>query len=134
MVVARATFIKGDPYIRDMKNTAYVIPARNVCVLYGLMHSRRGHVSELSSCAWHPKDTQTFITGSADSTIRYGFFAVTFTLSPFMTDRIWNVENKRKQKTVVVVKSKERGARTKVTTCGYSPDGRYIAGGALCCY
>jgi WD repeat-containing protein 70 len=45
-------------------------------------------------------------------------------------DRIWNVENKRKQKTVIVVKSKERGARTKVTACGYSPDGRYIAGGA----
>ncbi|KAH9996559.1 WD40-repeat-containing domain protein [Russula vinacea] len=91
----KATFIKGDPYIRDMKNTA-------------------GHVSELSSCAWHPKDMQTFITGSADSTIR-----------------IWNVENKRKQKTVIVVKSKERGARTKVTTCGYSPDGRYIAGACL---
>jgi len=46
-----------------------------------------------------------------------------------MADSIWNVENKRKQKTVVVVKSKERGARTKVTACGYSPDGRYIAGG-----
>jgi WD40 repeat protein len=91
----QATFVKGDPYIRDMKNTA-------------------GHVSELSSCAWHPKDMQTFITGSADSTIR-----------------IWNVENKRKQKTVIVVKSKERGARTKVTTCGYSPDGRYIAGACL---
>lgn len=39
------------------------------------------------------------------------------------------MENKRKQKTVIVVKSKERGARTKVTACGYSPDGRYIAGG-----
>ncbi|KAI0271520.1 WD40-repeat-containing domain protein [Gloeopeniophorella convolvens] len=91
----QATFIKGDPYIRDMKNTA-------------------GHVGELSSCAWHPKDSQTFITGSADSTIR-----------------IWDVENKRKQKTVIVVKSKERGARTKVTACGYSPDGRYIAGACL---
>ncbi|KAI9512648.1 WD40-repeat-containing domain protein [Russula earlei] len=91
----KATFIKGDPYIRDMKNTA-------------------GHVSELTSCAWHPKDAQTFITSSADSTIR-----------------IWNVENKRKQKTVIVVKSKERGARTKVTSCGYSPDGRYIAGACL---
>lgn len=49
-------------------------------------------------------------------------------------DRIWNVENKRKQKTVIVVKSKERGARTKVTTCGYSPDGRYIAGGQSRCH
>ncbi|KAI0768493.1 transcription factor [Trametes elegans] len=72
-----ATYIKGDPYIRDMKNTS-------------------GHVAELTSCAWHPRDPQTFITSSLDSTIR-----------------IWDVENKRKQKTVIVVKSKERGARTK---------------------
>ncbi|RPD63153.1 transcription factor [Lentinus tigrinus ALCF2SS1-6] len=87
-----ATFIKGDQYIRDMKNTA-------------------GHVAELTACAWHPKDSQTFITSSVDSTIR-----------------IWDVENKRKQKTVIVVKSKERGARTKVTTCAYSPDGSLIGG------
>ena len=39
------------------------------------------------------------------------------------------MENKRKQKTVIVVKSKERGARTKVTACGYSPDGKLIGGG-----
>ena len=43
--------------------------------------------------------------------------------------RIWDVENKRKQKTVIVVKSKERGARTKVTACAYSPDGSLIGGG-----
>ncbi|KAI0374379.1 transcription factor [Pilatotrama ljubarskyi] len=90
-----ATYIKGDPYIRDMKNTA-------------------GHVAELTCCAWHPKDPQTFITSSVDSTIR-----------------IWDVENKRKQKTVIVVKSKERGARTKVTACGYSPDGALIGGACM---
>ncbi|KAI0082227.1 transcription factor [Panus rudis PR-1116 ss-1] len=90
-----ATYIKGDPYIRDMKNTS-------------------GHVAELTSCAWHPKDPQTFITSSVDSTIR-----------------IWDVENKRKQKTVIVVKSKERGARTKVTSCAYSPDGGLIGGACL---
>jgi len=44
--------------------------------------------------------------------------------------RIWDVDNKRKQKTVIVVKSKERGARTKVLTCNYSPDGNLIGGGA----
>ncbi|KAI0786018.1 transcription factor [Abortiporus biennis] len=87
-----ATYVKGDPYIRDMKNTS-------------------GHVAELTSCAWHPRDSQTFITSSMDSTIR-----------------IWDVEDRRKQKTVIVVKSKERGARTKVTTCGYSPDGNLIGG------
>ncbi|KIY51398.1 WD40 repeat-like protein [Fistulina hepatica ATCC 64428] len=89
------TFIKGDMYIRDMKHTS-------------------GHVSELTSCAWHPKDSKVFITGSADSTIR-----------------IWDTENKRKQKTVIVVKSKDRGARTKVTACAYSPDGSTIAGACM---
>ena len=48
--------------------------------------------------------------------------------------RIWDVENKRKQKGVIVVKSKERGARTKVTACNYSPDGNLIGGGALLRY
>ncbi|KAG6911770.1 hypothetical protein DXG01_000016 [Tephrocybe rancida] len=91
----RATFIKGDPYIRDMKHTS-------------------GHVGELSSCAWHPHDPKVFMTSSADSTIR-----------------IWDVENKRKQKTVIVAKSKERGARTKITSCGYSTDGKLIGGACL---
>ncbi|KAH7883907.1 hypothetical protein F5I97DRAFT_1930123 [Phlebopus sp. FC_14] len=91
----KATFIKGDMYIRDMKHTS-------------------GHVGELSACAWHPRDQQYFITSSADSTIR-----------------IWDAENKRKQKSVIVVKSKERGARTKVTTCNYSPDGNMISGACL---
>ncbi|TDL28564.1 WD40 repeat-like protein [Rickenella mellea] len=90
-----ATFVKGDPYIRDMKHTA-------------------GHVGELTAGAWHPKDPQLFMTSSADSTVR-----------------IWDVENKRKQKTVIVVKSKERGTRTKVTACAYSPDGSYITAACL---
>lgn len=37
--------------------------------------------------------------------------------------------NKRKQKQVIVVKSKERGARTRVTACAWSHDGKLIAGG-----
>ncbi|TRM61440.1 transcription factor [Schizophyllum amplum] len=91
----KAAFIKGDPYIRDMKHTS-------------------GHVSEISTISWHPKEANTFITSSADSTIR-----------------IWDVENKRKQKSVIVVKSKERGARTKVTAAAYSPDGKTIGGACL---
>ena len=47
--------------------------------------------------------------------------------------RILDVENKRKQKGVIVIKSKERGARTKVTTCNCSPDGNLVGGGALLC-
>ncbi|KAL0950885.1 hypothetical protein HGRIS_007644 [Hohenbuehelia grisea] len=88
-------FMKGDMYIRDMKHTS-------------------GHVFELSACAWHPKNHETFITSAADSTIR-----------------IWDAEDRRKQKTVIVVKSKERGARTKVTACAYSSDGNIISGSCL---
>ncbi|KAG8961628.1 hypothetical protein FRC03_005138 [Tulasnella sp. 419] len=90
-----ATFMKGDMYLRDMKLTS-------------------GHVGELTGCAWHPKEENTFITSSNDSTIR-----------------IWDTEDKRKQKTVIVVKSKERGARTKVTSCAFSPDGKIIVGACL---
>ena len=39
------------------------------------------------------------------------------------------MEDRRKQRTVIVVKSKERGTRTKVTTCAYSYDGNLIGGG-----
>ncbi|KAG6832215.1 hypothetical protein H0H92_004180 [Tricholoma furcatifolium] len=46
-------------------------------------------------------------------------------------EQIWDVEHKRKQKTVISVKSKDRGARTKITTCGYSTDGKLIGGVCL---
>jgi len=78
------------------------------------MKHTAGHVGELSSCMWHPKDPKLFITSSADSTIR-----------------IWDAEHKRKQKSVIVVKSKDRGARTKVLACSYSPDGTQIGGACL---
>ncbi|KNZ63166.1 hypothetical protein VP01_117g9 [Puccinia sorghi] len=90
-----AEYMKGDMYIRDMRHCA-------------------GHIAELTSGAWHPKDAKTFITSSADSTIR-----------------IWDVENKRKSKGVIVLKSKERGTRTKITTCTYSSDGKSIAAAGL---
>lgn len=85
-------YAKGDPYIRDLRKTD-------------------GHISGLTSGAWHPNDKNTFITASQDSTIR-----------------IWDVENKRKQKEVIVYKSKERGGRTVVTTTAYSKDGKMIVG------
>jgi WD40 repeat protein len=85
-------YAKGDPYIRDLRKTD-------------------GHISGLTSGAWHPHDRNTFITAAQDSTIR-----------------IWDVENKRKQKEVILYKSKERGGRTIVTTTAYSKDGKLIVG------
>jgi hypothetical protein len=89
-----ATFRKGDPYIRDMNNT-------------------NGHVAELTACAWHPTQPDTFLTASADSSVRF-----------------WHAEEKQKQARVIVVRSKERGTRTKVTAMGVSHDGRTL--GAAC--
>lgn len=67
------------------------------------------------------------------NSVRYifGFIEMSSFLNCAPSRRIWDVENKRKQKTVIVVKSKERGARTKVLSCAYSPDGGMIGGGEL---
>lgn len=92
----RATYIKGDPYIRDMKHTRSIIHitlrrlwAFSLTVVDFLCS---GHVSELTSCSWHPKNSEVFITSSADSTIRYVLslavssipsFALPFSHRPF---------------------------------------------------
>ncbi|CAO1621765.1 unnamed protein product [Sympodiomycopsis kandeliae] len=74
------------------------------------MKQTSGHVSEITSCSW--KSRQEFITTSADSTIR-----------------LWDPENPLKQNTVINVKSKERGTRTKVTSHALSSDHRMLAAG-----
>ena len=71
-----------------------------------------GHIAALSSVAWNPKNASQFISASADSTIR-----------------LWDLTDKRKSKAVIVVKSKERGGRTKVSACAWSLDGKTIGGG-----
>lgn len=85
-------YIKGDPYIRDLRHTD-------------------GHVAALTAGTWHPTDRQFFATSSQDGTIR-----------------IWDVDRKRKQKSVIVHKSRERGGRSPATTVAYSTDAKWIAG------
>ena len=46
-----STTVKGDPYIVDMNKTS-------------------GHTAALTSCAWHPKDREIYMTSSFDSTVR----------------------------------------------------------------
>ena len=74
-------FIKGDMYIRDMKNT-------------------NGHISEITTGAWNPIDKNLCVTAGTDSTLR-----------------IWDINIKRKQKEVIVYKSRIAGSggRTRMT-------------------
>ena len=78
------------------------------------MRQTAGHVAELSCGDWHPHTRNLFLTASADSSVR-----------------LWDVEERAKQKTVIVVKSKERGTRTRVTKAKFSPDGKHIAATCL---
>jgi WD40 repeat protein len=79
------------------------------------MRNTKGHVAEVTSGNWHPHDRNLFITASADSTVR-----------------IWDITHKWEHKTVIVVRGKGAGlaARTKLTTCAYSPDGKWIGAAA----
>ncbi|KAI8098356.1 WD40-repeat-containing domain protein [Gilbertella persicaria] len=70
-----------------------------------------GHVGALTSGSWHPSDKQVFATGSQDGTIRE-----------------WDIERKRKQKTTLVYKSRERGGRSSCTALAYSHDAKHLAG------
>lgn len=63
------------------------------------------------------------------SGLNFVYLILSFLQLNFESTRIWDVEDKRKQKTVIVIKSKERGARTRVNSCGYSQDGNMIGGG-----
>lgn len=87
---------KGDPYLRDMRNTT-------------------GHISDLSCGKCHPTEAGVFVTGGSDSTIR-----------------LWDLATmERGQTDIIVLKSKTRGNRTKVTSVQYSADGLRVFGAAL---
>ncbi|KAK4046201.1 hypothetical protein OIO90_006622 [Microbotryomycetes sp. JL221] len=89
--VELAEFAKGDPYIRDLRNTD-------------------GHVAALTCVAWNPKNNNQFLTASEDGTLR-----------------IWDTNNKRKSKSTIAVKSKERGGRTKAAWMAQSICGLHQA-------
>ncbi|KAF2205850.1 WD40 repeat-like protein [Delitschia confertaspora ATCC 74209] len=80
-----AEFVKGDMYLRDMHNT-------------------KGHISEITSGAWHPTNRDVFVTAGTDSTVR-----------------IWDVNIRREQKEVIVHKSRAAGSagRTRITAVGW---------------
>ena len=72
----------------------------------------RGHVADLTAATWNPTSSTEFLTSSNDSTLR-----------------IWDTSNRMAHKSIIVVKSRERGARTKVTMCAYNSDGHTVSGG-----
>ena len=64
------------------------------------MNTTKGHISEVTCGTWHPTNRDLFVTASHDSTLR-----------------IWDINNPRSQRDVLVFKSKVAGAagRTRMT-------------------
>lgn len=82
--------VKGDMYLRDMRNT-------------------KGHISAVTCGSWSPVDYNLFVTAGTDSTLR-----------------IWDVNQVRAQKDIIVHKSRAPGqaGRTKMTAVAWgSPTG-----------
>ncbi|KAL1843806.1 hypothetical protein VTJ49DRAFT_7516 [Mycothermus thermophilus] len=69
------------------------------------MHNTKGHVGEVVTGTWHPTDPNLCVTAGSDSTLR-----------------IWDINNKRSQKEVVVFKSKAPGTagRTRMTAVAWA--------------
>lgn len=68
------------------------------------MHNTKGHVSEITTGTWHPTDKNLMVTAGTDSTLR-----------------IWDINNKRCQKDVLVYKSRTAGnaGRTRMTAVAW---------------
>ena len=75
------------------------------------LNNTKGHISEITSGTWHPTNRDLCVTAGTDSTLR-----------------IWDVNNKRAQKEVIVFKSKVAGAagRTRMTAVSW---GSQVEGG-----
>ncbi|KAI2471662.1 WD40 repeat-like protein [Annulohypoxylon bovei var. microspora] len=68
------------------------------------MNNTKGHVSEVTTGTWHPTDKNLCVTAGTDSTLR-----------------IWDINNKRSQKEVIVFKSKALGTagRSRMTAVAW---------------
>ncbi|EME42961.1 hypothetical protein DOTSEDRAFT_53916 [Dothistroma septosporum NZE10] len=68
------------------------------------MHNTKGHISEVTTGTWHPTDRNLCVTAGTDSTLR-----------------IWDVNNPRSQKEVIVHKSRAAGSagRTRLTAVAW---------------
>lgn len=73
------------------------------------MRHTTGHISDITCGGWHPLDDQVFYTAGSDSTVR-----------------LWDMHHKTSQTSVIVVRSKERGTKTKVTAATFAPDAQSI--------
>lgn len=71
------------------------------------MNMTKGHVSEITSATWHPTNWDLFVTAGTDSTLR-----------------IWDVNTKLRQKTVIVHKSKLAGSagRSRLTAVAWGSE------------
>ena len=68
------------------------------------MHNTKGHISEITMGLWHPTNRDLCVTSGTDSTLR-----------------IWDVNNPRSQRDVIVFKSKAAGSagRSRMTTVAW---------------
>ncbi len=75
------------------------------------MNMTKGHVSEITAGTWHPTNWDLFVTAGTDSTLR-----------------IWDVNSKMRQKTVIVHKSRQAGSagRSRMTAVAW---GSQVEGG-----
>ncbi|KAG5174958.1 WD40-repeat-containing domain protein [Tribonema minus] len=105
--VELAHFVRGDPYLRDMRQT-------------------KGHVTSVTCGQWHPSQRNTGLTGSMNGTVLTG--------SVDGTARVWDLNgpttfDKLHCKLVLRVKPARIGGKVPVTSVCYDPDARCIAVG-----
>ncbi|KAG8623480.1 hypothetical protein KVT40_008456 [Elsinoe batatas] len=72
------------------------------------MNNTKGHISEVTSGVWHPTQREICVTASTDSTLR-----------------IWDINQPRQQRDVIVFKSKAAGSagRSRMTAVGWGSGG-----------